>query len=121
MPLNIVLMLFAMYLMPKIGYGPIWKTYEEVMAPCSDYWWTNVLFVNNFYPSSFDDKCLPWNWFLPVYIQLSLILPLLLALYLYLPLLGSVIAYTILALVGFALNLSLIITKDLGATPAFND
>lgn len=120
-PLNIVLMLLAMYLLPKIGYGPVWNTYEQVIEPCQSYWWTNVLFVNNFYPTAFDDKCLPWNWFLPLYVQLSLLLPALLSIYLYLPLIGSVIAYTVLALAGFGLNFGLIYSKDIGATPAFND
>lgn len=39
------------------------------------YWWTNLLWVNNLYPRAMDDKCLPWTWFIPCYVQLTLILP----------------------------------------------
>lgn len=39
------------------------------------YWWTNLIWINNLYPVNFDDKCLPWTWFIPCYVQLSLLLP----------------------------------------------
>jgi len=40
-----------------IGGGPIWENYsEKVMKPCKEFWWTNVLFINNIVPTgdSFD-------------------------------------------------------------------
>jgi hypothetical protein len=51
------------------------------MAPCSRYWWTVLLQINNFYPAEYDDKCMPWAWFLPALTQLSLFLPLILFIY----------------------------------------
>jgi hypothetical protein len=61
-----------------LGAGPVWNNYQEkVMLPCKNYWWTNVLYINNIVPAngSFDEKCMPWAWFIPCMVQLSLILP----------------------------------------------
>lgn len=67
-PLNIIMTLFAMYVWPHIGTGPIWNNYVNLMKPCNQYWWTTFLYINNLYPNNFDDKCMAWSWFLPVYI-----------------------------------------------------
>lgn len=75
MPLNIIAMLFVLHGLPYLGSGPVWNYYDKLVAPCQTYWWTNVLWVNNVYPREFDDKCLPWTWFVPTYVQLSMILP----------------------------------------------
>lgn len=48
-------------------------------------WWTNVLWVNNLYPANIDDKCLPWTFFMPIYMQLSLALPPVLWIYTIIP------------------------------------
>ncbi|XP_076473295.1 nose resistant to fluoxetine protein 6-like isoform X2 [Bombus vancouverensis nearcticus] len=41
--------------------------YEHPSAKCSKYWWTNILYINNFY--HWDDLCLTWSWYLPNDIQ----------------------------------------------------
>lgn len=53
------------------------------MEPCHTLWWTNLLFINNIVPASgsFDDKCLPFAWFIPALVQVSLILPIVLWVY----------------------------------------
>lgn len=69
LPLVIMTLLVAMFFIPLLGSGPIWPDYEEkIMGGCQKYWWTNLLFINNIVPynQSFDDKCMPWTWFLPV-------------------------------------------------------
>ena len=38
-----MVLMFAMFMMPMIGAGPIWPTYATVMAPCNTYWWTVLL------------------------------------------------------------------------------
>ncbi len=71
-------LIFAMYIVPMIGGGPIWETYQtKVMQPCYTLWWTNLLFVNNIIPTTgtFDDKCMPFTWFIPALVQVSLLLP----------------------------------------------
>ena len=76
-PLIATVLMFSMFIMPFLGSGPIWALYEKVMSPCQDNWWTVLLQINNFYPgSSFDDKCMPWAWFIPALTQMSLLLPL---------------------------------------------
>lgn len=52
------------------------------MKGCQSYWWTNLLLISNIVPlSSFDDKCMPWTWFIPCLLQVSFFLPPLLFLY----------------------------------------
>ena len=45
--------LFFVYLLPLVGKGPIWSTasVKTMAKPCDDYWWTNILYINNFYPT----------------------------------------------------------------------
>jgi len=81
MPFNIFIILFSIYLQPTMGEGPIWNKYAQFMTPCNTYWYTNLFYFNNLYPSNFDQQCMPWLWFLPAYIQLSLLLPLLMLVY----------------------------------------
>ena len=82
-PLLGIVLLFSMYVLPFAGSGPIWAVYEErVMLPCNTYWWTVLAQVNNIYPTTgFDDKCMPWAWFIPALTQLSLLLPIFVAVY----------------------------------------
>ena len=81
-PLLIGVLVFSMSVMPFLGSGPIWGFYEKSMAPCESNWWTVLLQINNIYPrTSFDDKCMPWAWFIPALTQLSLLLPILVAVY----------------------------------------
>jgi peptidoglycan/LPS O-acetylase OafA/YrhL len=75
MPLNIVALLTVTSYLPTIGSGPIWNYYDKLVGGCDRNMWTNILWINNLYPSEYDDKCLPWTWFIPCYIQLSLIVP----------------------------------------------
>jgi peptidoglycan/LPS O-acetylase OafA/YrhL len=68
MPLNVMVMLFLIFIMPSIGNGPIWDKFDVMMNGCNSNWWANVLWMSNFYPVNFDDKCMPWTWFVPCYV-----------------------------------------------------
>ena len=35
-----------------LGEGPYWPNYQSDEA-CNKYWWTNLLYINNFYPTKF--------------------------------------------------------------------
>lgn len=54
------MMAFTAHILPHLGDGPFWpeKTWHEA-EKCQNYWWTNVLFINNFmdakYQVSFND------------------------------------------------------------------
>lgn len=80
-PLNGVAMLFTLFLVPFLGFGPIWDKFKMATAGCSSNWWTNLLWINNLYPRAFDEKCLPWTWFVPCWVQLTLLLPPIVACY----------------------------------------
>jgi hypothetical protein len=41
---------FWMYTAPHLGAGPFWYQWENILAPCYESWWTNLLFVNIFLP-----------------------------------------------------------------------
>jgi len=43
---------------PHIGSGPFWRIAE--ISGCEKYWWTSILYISNFYPSSIYDACLAW-------------------------------------------------------------
>lgn len=52
-------MVLIMYIMPFVGSGPI---YAKIMDDffyegCKDYWWTNLILINNFYPWNINSTC----------------------------------------------------------------
>jgi peptidoglycan/LPS O-acetylase OafA/YrhL len=59
-------------------------TMNPSLDPCPSYWWTNLLYINNFYPENGDlgKGCMGWSWYLANDMQFFLIAPfLVLALY----------------------------------------
>lgn len=72
-------LLAVVYLPPLIGSGPIWTHFAELVHPCKSVWWTNMIWISNIYPAAYEDKCLPWTFFMPLYVQLTLTLPLVVA------------------------------------------
>jgi peptidoglycan/LPS O-acetylase OafA/YrhL len=48
-PTYTVALLIYWKLMPYIGDGPLWANVSD-NTNCDDYWWTNLLYINNFYP-----------------------------------------------------------------------
>jgi peptidoglycan/LPS O-acetylase OafA/YrhL len=68
-PFNLFVVGFGACLGPMIGGGPFWDLFSKTMKPCETLWWTNLVFINNFYPSgSFEEKCMGWTWFVPCYV-----------------------------------------------------
>ncbi len=52
-------MVLIMFVLPFIGEGPIYAhIIEEFYSKsCQDYWWTNVILISNFYPSTVKEMC----------------------------------------------------------------
>ena len=50
-PTYMFILLFYYKLTGFLGEGPIWYT-QQVNPACDKYWWTNLLYINNFYPTS---------------------------------------------------------------------
>ena len=73
---------FAVFLnfkiLPYVGSGPLWKLLD--VARCEKYWWTNILYINNFYPTSFADQCYGVTWYLANDMQFYIISPIFLML-----------------------------------------
>ena len=47
------LLFFFTYILPVVGSGPSWfmnGPHGPLMENCISYWWTNLLYINNFYP-----------------------------------------------------------------------
>lgn len=76
---------YGLDLGPGSGFGPYWDLYPKAFDGCHKHWWTNIFYLQNLYPSNFDEKCMGWTWFVACYMQLSLALPLFLTLYTFLP------------------------------------
>ncbi|KAH3746188.1 transmembrane protein NRF-6 [Pelomyxa schiedti] len=50
------------------------------LANCEQYWWTNLLYINNFYPWS-NNYCISWSWYLANDMQFYIVAPLFLVLF----------------------------------------
>lgn len=90
-PFYCLMILYITYGVRFSGSGPNWNLYDYVLAPCEDHWWSNILFINNFYPNfgAQESMCLPWTWFIAIYMQLSLLLPFVLYIILRSPILAT--------------------------------
>jgi len=49
LPAYCAVMAITAHIIPHLGHGPIWpnKSWEEAEI-CKNYWWANLLFINNF-------------------------------------------------------------------------
>ncbi|XP_055947333.1 nose resistant to fluoxetine protein 6-like [Argiope bruennichi] len=74
-PVYVIVMLFFATISPFLGSGPLWPE-ETVVQACKDYWWWNLLYINNFQPQT--EECMPWSWYLANDMQFYIISPLLL-------------------------------------------
>ena len=75
-PLYLATLFFFWQIMAMVGTGPVFFKYtDEYAGACNDYWWSHLLFINNFYPFTVDEQCMGWTWYLPNDMQFFLILP----------------------------------------------
>ena len=54
-PTYMFVLLFMHKLVNFLSEGPLWHP-EILEYRCRKYWWTNLLYINNFYPTSFVDQ-----------------------------------------------------------------
>ena len=47
-----------------MGNGPLWIYGDYFNNPCRGWWWTNLLFLNNFIPSYTGSDCMDQSWYL---------------------------------------------------------
>eukprot|EP01065_Artemidia_motanka_P025112 TRINITY_DN29_c0_g1_i3.p1 TRINITY_DN29_c0_g1~~TRINITY_DN29_c0_g1_i3.p1 ORF type:complete len:834 (+),score=192.25 TRINITY_DN29_c0_g1_i3:77-2578(+) len=66
-PLYALLIFFAAYLLQYFGSGPFWamaKDGGDVGAACAEYWYSNILYINNFPPYTDGHLCFGHSWYL---------------------------------------------------------
>ena len=141
MPIYTFLIVYIVFVQKHFGSGPFWHLMDKYfLEKCTsgNQWLQNVFFVNNLmYDTGFDQyvedryrqnlrtlagsqqsverdgACLPWTWFMAVYMQLSIALPF--CLYLY-------FRYPKFAMVGHVvLIIGSLLSKYLTVTSLFND
>ncbi|XP_071955725.1 nose resistant to fluoxetine protein 6-like [Antedon mediterranea] len=70
-------------LTPHFANGPLYQSFFDPNPPpgvessvtyCQKYWWTNLLYINNLYPSSLVE-CIGWSWYLANDMQFYIISP----------------------------------------------
>jgi len=50
---NLIGVILFYFLLPHFGSGPIFKENIELMyKPCEQFWWRNLLYINNFYDAT---------------------------------------------------------------------
>ena len=75
---TLLLFSFFWFIMSMAGNGPVFYRYKDDYAGAWDkYWWSHLIFFNNFYPFHSDEQWMGWSWYLPNDMQFFLILPIL--------------------------------------------
>ncbi|XP_070538332.1 O-acyltransferase like protein-like [Ptychodera flava] len=80
-PTYYFVLFYYMYCFMYTSIGPTKYILDESLDTCYEYWWTNVLFIQNLHPY-FDpvrSRCMGWSWFVCLLIQLCIITPIILA------------------------------------------
>ena len=93
-PTYAFVLFFAWNLGPHFSPGP--ASAIPIPNACTNYWWTNLLYINNFYPWRLQDECAGWTWYLANDMQFYIMAPLVFIPLYYLFPLGLVISSTIL-------------------------
>lgn len=86
-PVLAITMLFYVCVTPYFGHGPYAQSLG-VRELCPKYWWTNLLYINNFYPVSGAYMCIGWVWYLANDMQFYVISPIILIPLFFIPWLG---------------------------------
>jgi peptidoglycan/LPS O-acetylase OafA/YrhL len=74
-PAYAAVVLFTAGLSGHMGDGPMWFGYWENVASCRDWWWTNLLYINNIVPfkRNMYRECDAWTWYLATDMQFFLV------------------------------------------------
>jgi hypothetical protein len=73
-PTYAMALLIYWQLMRYFADGPLWMgMYDN--KHCDHYWWTNLLYINNFHPD-YSNMCMGWTWFLAADTQMYVLSPL---------------------------------------------
>ena len=80
LPVMLIIIGIDYFLIPSINSSPTWKYYKQSMVTdCDKNWWSNALFINNFYPNP--NTCFGVGWYLANDMQFFIISPIIVYLY----------------------------------------
>ena len=104
-PTYMFFLFFYWFIAMYMSQGPpmVQLIFGQQQNSCNAYWWTNLLYINNLYPSSLSEECMSWSWYLANDMQFFVISPLIIV-PLYLWFTGGLIASGFLLLVSFAVT-----------------
>ncbi|CAG9323410.1 unnamed protein product [Blepharisma stoltei] len=80
-PLMLFILFFFWAFQKHIGNGPLWYNGDLYNNDCKDYWWSSMLFINNFVPNWKGSGCLGQGWYLAMDMQFFIITPPIIYLY----------------------------------------
>ncbi|OMJ72862.1 hypothetical protein SteCoe_28602 [Stentor coeruleus] len=81
-PVYMFVLFFFWAFIKYFGNGPMWVDVEKYLNPdCNDYWYSNLIYMNNFIPDGKVNGCLGVSWYLANDMQFFWISPIILILY----------------------------------------
>lgn len=80
-PVYMFCLLFFWAMQVYIGSGPMWFDIGTYIGECKEYWYTNLIYLNNFIPDWKASTCLSVSWYLADDMQLFAISPIIILLY----------------------------------------
>lgn len=88
LPVYTFIMLIYVTIIPVLGDGPFWFKLTHIIETTSPNCWSNLLFINNIYPTDEAEQCMGWGWFLAVDMQFFLVSPFIIFIHYKKPILG---------------------------------
>ena len=73
----------TMHLFGGPGYQDQFGVNSARYEACEKYWWTNMLYISNIYPTELGDECMRWSWYLANDMQFFFVSPLMIVLLYY--------------------------------------
>ena len=80
-PVYMFALCFFWSLQIYIGSGPLWVFIDGLLGKCNEYWYTNLIYLNNFIPDWKSSVCLGQSWYLANDMQFFIISPIIILLY----------------------------------------
>ena len=93
-PTYAFVLFFQWFLTVHLTDGPLYTSRHGPGSPeyqfCNQYWWTNLLYINNFHPWKLTEECMGWTWYLANDMQFYIVAPLMVVMLYYSLTLGLV-------------------------------
>ena len=80
-PVYMFALLFFWSMQVYIGSGPMWIAIDDMVGDCKKYWYTNMIYLNNFIPDWKTSGCMGVSWYLANDMQLFIISPIIILMY----------------------------------------